>query len=328
MKYIYKMWRLLDNYVFARWQHRPSTAAFWYLPEPPVIRNQDDLLNYKRSPVSPVFFINYQKKLEYTLQNTDGIIVLPYDNPIGYQINPEAAFQYALGLHDTYRINQDPVYLNKFLYYAQFFLTQQTVEGLWTYAFDWFGSKAPWYSALAQTRGACVMLRAWMLTQELDYLNAAKNALNKCDVPIKEGGFLHRFKLNDCMYFEEYPHAPTGVINGFMSSLICLWELKFWLTDQWIDELWKNGIKSLEKMLPFYNTGWWSLYDLDDQSPILNVNSPRYHLLEIHYLEVLYVLSHSPVILNELTRRQLQYKNSIYKFRALLTKLFRKLIYR
>jgi hypothetical protein len=329
VKYIRKMWRLFDNYIISRWQQHPSTAGFWYLPEPPNLHSEDSLTQYQQSLVSPLFFLNYQKKLEYNLKDESGIIVLPYDPPVGQQVNPEAAFQYALGLHDAYYEKQDVTYLKQFWHYVEYFLNKQTVEGLWEYAFDWFGSKAPWHSALAQTRGACVMLRAWMLSKDLTYLNAAKNALRKLCIPIEQGGFLHQFKPQNCPYFEEYPQTPTGVINGFMSSLICVWEMQFWLANEkWIKDLWEEGIKSLEKMLPYYNIGWWSLYDLDDQSPILNVNSPRYHLLEIHYLQILSLLSRSQIILDELNKRQIQYKHFFYKSRAFLTKLLRKLIYR
>jgi hypothetical protein len=292
------------------------------------INNPQDLLNYQGSTRSPSFFMDYQHKLTYSLKNSEGIIVLPYDYPIGHQVNPEAAFQYALGLHDAYGVKQENVYLKQFWHYVDFFLNRQTKEGLWEYSFDWFESKAPWYSALAQTRGACVMLRAWMLSQDTCYLDAAKNALKKCKVRIEEGGFLHSFKQDLCTYFEEYPQTPTGVINGFMSSLICIWELAFWLKENWIETLWKNGVSSLEKMLPYYNTSWWSLYDLDEKSPILNVNSPRYHLLEIQYLKIISLLSNSEIISNELIKRQLQYKNVFYRYRALFTKILRKLMYR
>ena len=99
MKHLVKAWRLVDNYLIARWQNRPSTALFWYLPEPPLIHSAADLAQYKQSQPSPLYLIDYRQKLQYTLTNQDGIIVLPYDNAIGSQVNPEAAFQYALGLH-------------------------------------------------------------------------------------------------------------------------------------------------------------------------------------------------------------------------------------
>ena len=96
------MYSLLDNYVIARWQKRPSTALFWYLPEPPNVRSRNDLLHYQNQTPSPYYLMNYVEKLNFSLTNEDGIIVLPYPTPIGHQINPEAAFQYALGLHDHF----------------------------------------------------------------------------------------------------------------------------------------------------------------------------------------------------------------------------------
>src|SRR5687767_3669009 len=115
MSGIRKFFNLIDNYVLARLSHRPSPAAFWYLPEP--------LWEKKTTPLShhiPLYPIDYRKKLKYTLENSEGIIVLPYHAPIGQKINPEAAFQYALGLHDSYMVSGDRRNLEKFFHYAEY----------------------------------------------------------------------------------------------------------------------------------------------------------------------------------------------------------------
>lgn len=328
MNYIRNAVYLLDNYVIARWLNKPSTASFWYLPEPPTIATKTDLLHYQSSSTAPRYLIDYRQKLQYSLENKAGIIVLPYQKPIGARVNPEAAFQYALGLHDHYCVSQNPVYLNQFWRYAEYFVSTQSAEGLWAYDFDWFGSTAPWYSALAQARGASVMLRAWMRNHDAIYLTAAKKALANFMRPIAEGGFLHSFTLKSCSYFEEYPKTPTGVINGFMASLLSIWEMKYWLCEAWLEDLWVMGIQSLETMLPYYSTGWWSLYDLDSQTPILNVNSPRYHLLEMNYLKVLSLLSGSILLENELKTRTRQYQHFLSRQRALGLKLMRKILYK
>lgn len=328
INYVRKGIALFNNYALARLQNKPSTAAFWYLAEPSAIQTEADLRRYQQYTQSPFYLIDYRKKLVYTLENADGIIVLPYDAPIGHAINPEAAFQYALGLHDAYHYTQNTYYLNKFWRYAEYFVAEQSVEGLWAYQFNWFESKAPWYSALAQARGASLMLRAWLLSHHAKYLHAMKQALAKFMIPIQQGGFLHEFPALGCPYFEEYPQTPTGVINGFMATLISIWELTRWTEDYQFIQLWKLGINSLEKMLPFYSTGWWSIYDCDNQSPTVNVNSPRYHLLEIHYLQILTLLSQSEKIKQEYEKRKKQYKNILYRQRALLQKAVRKILYR
>jgi len=326
--YVKKIFQLFDNYLIARLQNRPSTALFWYLPEPPNIKTAEDLSRYQNTQHSPIYLMDYRQKLQYSLENKEGIIVLPYYPPIGPQVNPEAAFQYALGLHDQFYSTKNEAYFKKFWHYVEYFKQQQNAEGLWSYPFDWYGIKAPWYSALAQTRGASVMLRAWLLSKNNEYLNAAKNALMKFLIPTSEGGFLHPFKNTGSYYFEEYPEHPTGVINGFMAALIGIWELQYWLNEpKWIN-LWESGIHSLEKMLPFYTTNWWSLYDLDKASPIINVNSPRYHLLEMHYLQILSLLSHSAIIKKTCENRFEQYHQKYSHIKVLCMKTLRKILYR
>lgn len=329
MNYLQKTVRLIDNYVIARLQNRPSTALFWYLPEPARVRTDDDLQNYKHCKTAAPFYpIDYRKKLRYSLVNTEGIIVLPYDSPVGQQVNPEAAFQYALGLHDRFCNVPDATLEKKFFQYADYFVRAQSGEGLWHYHFDWYTATAPWSSALAQARGASVMLRAWLHTREPHYYHAATMAVAKFGVSTQDGGFLHHFTPENCYYFEEYPLIPTGVINGFMAALISLWELQYWINESWLVTLWQQGLAALEKMLPYYSIGWWSLYDRDENTPVANVNSPRYHFLEMEYLKVLSILSSSEIISLEYKNRHRQYKRIISRGRAISQKLVRKILYK
>lgn len=329
MKYVTTFLKLVDNYIIARLQKRASTALFWYLPEPANIKTKADLSRYQNKLTeSPFYLMNYSHKLNYTLVNQEGIIVLPYDKPVGQQINPEAAFQYALGLHDAFQTTGKTFFRDQFFHYADYFLNRQRKDGLWHYEFDWFTAKAPWSSALAQGRGAAVMLRAWMMSNNVSYRDAAFNALNKLSVPIHDGGFLHYSSAGNCYYFEEYPTIPTGVLNGFMATLMNIWELHYWTKEKKIAELWRFGIDALEKMLPHYSTRWWSLYDRDEKSPIANVNSPRYHFLEMEYLNVLHLLSNSTQIEKEYQKRCMQYRNIFLRHRALLQKLVTKIIYK
>lgn len=328
MSYLKNAFNLIDNYFIARLRNKASTAQFWYLPEPPTINSPSDLIAYQNTKQSPTYLIDYTQKLRYSLQNSDGIIVLPYQQNIGNQINPEAAFQYTLGLHDQFIKTNETQYLKQFWHYIDYFVRHQTIDGLWHYHFDWYESKAPWFSALAQARGASVMLRAWLLSNETKYLDAAKLALATFNTPIAQGGCLHTFAQGNCPYFEEYPQSPTGVINGFMSTLMSIWELNYWVKEKWLNDLWQRGLSSLEIMLPFYTTHWWSLYDLDINTPILNVNSPRYHLLEIHYLKILSVLSNSDNIKTILQRRIDQYNRWSSRQCAIGLKLLRKIMYR
>lgn len=325
MNKIKKIIYIVNNYLVARILGKPSTAQFWYLPERANIMNKNGLDAYFSNKKSPLFyFMNYSEKLRYNLKNSDGIIVLPYEQPIGNQVNPEAAFQYALALYDKFQASHDHSWLKQFLYYANYFLERQTNEGDWCYQFNWYQSKAPWSSALAQSRGASVMLRAWIVTGNRNYLESAKLAFSKFNKPCSDGGYLQQFSLQSCYYFEEYPNEPLGVINGFMASLFGIWEVNHWLQDAELTDLWELGICSLEKMLPYYTYNGWTLYDQSGNSYRPNINSPRYHSLMISYMQVLCNLTTSPVFVNYL---QLWIKSNSFFFRtkALALKMLTKI---
>lgn len=327
MNSLKKAYSLFDNYVTARLLGKSSTAQFWYLPEPANLKDQASLLRYQNKLLTPFYLMDYRQKLKYSLINQEGIIVLPYQDPIGDRVNPEAAFQYALGLHEQYLQTHDEEYLQKFWVYVDYFLQKQSAEGDWEYDFDWYESKAPWTSALAQARGASVMLRAWLYRKENKYLIAALNAIQKFDIPTQHGGFLHTFNQENCQYFEEYPGFPQGVINGFIASLFGIWELSYWAKDKKAAKLWEMGVESLRKMLPYYSVNGWSLYDLDQQGKQPNFNSPRYHLLMINYLLVMSVLCDSDEFRHyyDLWTKN---NNLLMKAKTTILKAKRKILYR
>ena len=284
--------RLLRNYGFDRLVGRPSTAGFWWLKEVARVYDEKSFQDYLENSVpSPLYLMNYESKLAYHHCNEQGIIVLPYGPPTGDQVNPEAAFIHALALHDDHLLSGKAERRDAFLFVADYFCRQQTEDGDWQYLFDWPGSKAPWLSALAQGRGASVMLRAFLLTGEKRYKTAAIKALDKFDVPLEKGGYQAIHRLTGLPYYEEYPSRPIGVMNGFMASLLGCWEVAHWLGDKKARHLFEQGIVSLVAMTPHYLTGWWSVYDRNPEVASPNYNTPRYHRLVLSYFEILAVLS-------------------------------------
>lgn len=284
--------RLLRNYVVDPLLGKPSTAGFWWLPEPARVRDQASLRDYHASAnPSPLYVMDYKSKLAYRQQNAEGIIVLAYASPIGDQVNPEAAFIYALALHDAWRMTGDVARRDEFLHYAKIFRSTQTPEGDWQYLFDWPHCPAPWTSALAQGRGASVMLRAWMMTGDNSYRESAGLALSRFSTPIEKGGYLAIHALAGVPYYEEYPLRPIAVQNGFMASLIGCFEVAHFGQSSEARALFDQGIHSLVAMTPHYLTSWWSVYDRNPQTSEPNLNTPRYHRLVGAYFDVLSALS-------------------------------------
>ncbi len=337
--YAARTWNLFSNYVLYRVKKNPSSAqSYWRIPEPINIRQKGDFtqkyLAQKKS--IPFYFMDYKPKLTYALKNIDDIIVLNYQAPKGEPhvphgsfLVPEAAFQFALGLHDSYVETNQNEMLVEFLRYADYFCEHQSKEGHWYYPFNYYESKAPWPSALSQSRGVSVMIRAWLITKNSKYIDTAQLAISLFDTSVTNKGYLKIHPQTNTPYFEEYPRHthPPAVLNGFMAALFGLWEMKHWTHDTKAGLLWRSGIESLEKMLPHYTLDWWTLYDLDPNSPIKNVNSYRYHLLILHYLIILNTIEENSTFQKYISIWGKQC-TTFNKYKASLWKALRKILYR
>lgn len=292
MSKLSRLGRVAWDYTLGRATAKPSTASFWYLQAPARVHSSETFDQYLRSANPyPLYLFDQTVKLAYPSVNADGVVTLHYGPPVGDQENPEAAFQYALGLADQ-GLN-DPESMKKFIACATHYRDRQAADGTFPYLFDWFESRAPWASALAQARGASVMLRAYLATGDESFKMSAIDAVRLFDLPVADGGFLATFAQTGSPYFEEYPKSPTCVMNGFLSTTFGLWELSHWLKDEKASSLFQTACDSLEQMLPFYSNGWWTLYDLRE-TRLPNVQSPFYHTMVIEYMKVLCQLDHRP----------------------------------
>jgi len=316
-----------ENYVRRQVRGRPSPVTFWALPEPARVASPASLASYLAAQPSPPYLMDYTAKLTYTEANADGIPVLHYSDPVGTRVNPEAAFQLALGWHDRWLTTGAPDDRERFLMLADWFARDQTSEGLWLYRFSWHKSADPWSSALAQMRGASVMLRAWLVTGDPRYDAAARAAARPLGQPITGGGMHATHPQAGVAYFEEYPAEPSAVLNGFIAALFGLYELATWLDDTPSTSLLAEGIDSLERILPHYLHRGWTLYDLDPATPFPNPNSPRYHRLVGDYLRVLATITGRPG-LAQWRDRWVAMDTTGNRIRALAGKAIRKLRYK
>lgn len=154
-----------------------------------------------------------------------------------------------------------------------------------------------------------------ILNNSLIYLNAAINAVDLFKKNVTENGISAYF-MGQYRFYEEFPTQPSlFVLNGFIYSLFGLYDLKQTLNllirNQKLDDslndyylvklneigqLFDEGIRSLKTMLPLFDTGSLSLYDLrhftlQNQPP--NLARWDYHSVHIN------LLSHLNTILND-----------------------------
>ena len=294
-----KIPRLFEQYALGKTGADPSPAAFWYLPEIARLEVRDciDRLTVAGQP-TPFYPIDFTSKISYPLLHPDAPIpLLNYGGNIGRAVNPEAVFQYLLGVHDSALSSGSLAQRDLFLSGAEFMRARQAATGEFWYDFNWYECHAPWASFLGQSRGASVMLRAWKISGDSSFREAAAAAVARADVPVEEGGFLATHPVAGCKYYEEYPATANAVFNGYLSSLFGLWEAATIGESEVDAHRFSNGISTVCKILPAYLLGWWSIYDLSGSTRFPNVHSPRYHRLVGYYLRTLAVLSQDARIL-------------------------------
>ncbi|CAH2274534.1 D-glucuronyl C5-epimerase [Pelobates cultripes] len=157
-----------------------------------------------------------------------------------------------------------------------------------------------WYSAMAQGQAISTLVRAYLLTKEQRYLESAL----KATAPFKLNSEKHGVKavfMNKYDWYEEYPTTPSSfVLNGFIYALLGLYDLKETAEEKQGKEaslLFERGMESLRAMLPLYDTGSGSIYDLRHFMLGTAPNLARwdYHTTHINQLQLLASVDGSPI---------------------------------
>nr|CAG4641504.1 EOG090X0272 [Eurycercus lamellatus] len=99
-----------------------------------------------------------------------------------------------------------------------------------------------------------------------EYLEAALKGMKPFSISSTDGG-VRAYFMNQYPFYEEYPTTPPSfVLNGFIYSLIGLYDvLSLTPQDQALGDarlLFDQGMQSLKKLLPLFDTGSGSVYDL------------------------------------------------------------------
>eukprot|EP00105_Crassostrea_gigas_P007962 XP_011422383.1 PREDICTED: D-glucuronyl C5-epimerase [Crassostrea gigas] len=164
-----------------------------------------------------------------------------------------------------------------------------------------------WYSAMGQGQAISLLVRAYVASKNKTYLEAAGKALDIFDIPSSKGGVLAKF-LNSFDWYEEYPTTPSSfVLNGFIYSLIGLYDLQQMATSpvsEKAGELYNNGMRTLKAMLPMFDSGTGTFYDLRHITAGLAPNRARwdYHKVHIKQLYLLVQLDSDPLFKDTLQR--------------------------
>jgi D-glucuronyl C5-epimerase C-terminus len=146
----------------------------------------------------------------------------------------------------------------------------------WEYLFQFDGGQPPWTSGLSQGTALQVLSRAWSRFKEPADLEAAKASLGIFKTPPPQGVAV---KTAAGTEYAEYTYAPSDrILNGFIQSLVGLYDYTQLTGDPLGRQLFEAGDAEARAEVPHYNTGAWSMYDQYTES---NLN---YHELLTEFL--------------------------------------------
>jgi len=218
-----------------------------------------------------------------------GVVLVRIKGVPGLQYYPITIAQYALGHYELYLDSGEELHRRAFLRQARWLQLRSDARGdgvVWKHPFrhPFYGMEPGWVSAMAQGQAISVLLRAYLDTGEDSFLETATRAVRAFDLDVGEGGVRRETRGGGC-FFEEYPSEPPSfVLNGFLFALWGLYEHAL-LTGDWRSKrLFGAGMEGLKEMLPLYDLGYWSRYDLfpANERPA----APFYHRIHVRQLSV------------------------------------------
>lgn len=267
------------------------------------LRYASDIDDVQGARLGRYYFVLEEEKLKrggsfrYHFDD-DGIPAIPSNidvQPPRLHYYPMAIGQYALAIFHTWLRSAREDDKRRFLRLADWFVEHQAQDGCWYAQTDVpiYRLRAPWPSAMVQGRGMSVLMRAWQCTSDERYVDAAKRALAAFSVPVAQGGVMDT--CDGLVTYEEYPAQPAPhVLNGMIFALFGLWDLVRALPgDGSAAAIFERGVATVEHLLPLYDTGWWSLYDLYHLHVAIPRNpcSTHYHDIHVKQLVVLHAIT-------------------------------------
>jgi hypothetical protein len=146
-------------------------------------------------------------------------------------------------------------------------LAAQRAGGIaWEYLFQFDGGLPPWTSGLSQGTAVQALARAWSRFGTASYLTAAHQALGVFQTPPPAGV---QVSTASGAHYLEYTYAPRErILNGFIQSLVGLYDFASLTGDSLARQLFVAGDAEGRIETPRYDTGAWSLYDQSFESDL------------------------------------------------------------
>jgi hypothetical protein len=160
-------------------------------------------------------------------------------------------------------------------------LASERAGGLaWEYYFTYDGGQPPWVSGMAQATALQALARASKALKRPDLAQIAKQGLPLFQKAAPNGVLV---KTQAGAHYLLYSfNSRQWVLNGFLQSLIGLYDYSKLTGDQTAMRLFEQGESEALVELPSYDTGAWSRYSRGQNAP---ESSLGYHELVTGFLQ-------------------------------------------
>lgn len=234
--------------------------------------------------------------------DSDGLPMVKYGEE--FQYNPVTLSQFVVTKHHRYLMGEslDPVVKG-----VDKLIELQRADGAFPYDFEYKHPANPapykrgWISGMAQGQALSAFARAWKVTGDNRYLDAGNRSLDFLQVPFPAGPMATLADLDPSLsgysFILEYPVKPHAyTLNGYIFTLIGLYDWWKVVGSEKAGELFLDGVRTLERLLPYYDIGTFTTYDISyithslaqpylvPPKPFVH---PRYHGIHIELVEVM-----------------------------------------
>lgn len=308
------LWRFAKRYppLLRHWSAMLLGRSYWHAPQ-----------GLGRA-YSPTELHGYHNDMTAKVQWTGPIDAegIPLCQFNGRQLHfPTMLLQKALGHWDCWLLTRDSVHRDEFLRLARWAERNLDDRGGWkVWTLIGIDSVRP-YAGMTQGEGISVLVRAHQVTGEAAFLGAARRALDPMLRPVVDGGTQR--VVADGIILEEFPlEEHSGVLNGWVFAVFGLHDLLLGHADPRAQTLLESSLTALARLLPRYDLGYWSRYDLSG-----TIASPFYHGLHIAQLTALELTfaKHSTTFGEYRRRFEAQRDSKLNRVRAVARKAVQKL---
>ncbi|MBN2031130.1 hypothetical protein JW824_12930 [bacterium] len=220
-----------------------------------------------------------------------------------YVYFPISIGQMGLAVFHTYLKTKSTADKNRFMKFVDWFCNNAEsnqklgIRWLTNVPLPQYKNPGPWQSAFSQSRGISILLRGYQITGDQKYAETAERALRPFTIPVSDGGVTSFTKWGP--FYEEYTaEVPILVLNGMIFSLCGLNDfVRVFPKNEGAKKIFNDGIQTLKNILPEYDLGYWSRYNLckAEWYPEIDPSTLGYQRLHIIQLNMLFQLTDEPI---------------------------------